>query len=154
MLDLIEAKNIDGIIFYVIVRVGIVLACWLFMVMANLIDFWSGTSTAKAIGEKLESHGFRRTITKIGDYVRFMLFAFMFDALGCFFSFYILPFATALGTIAVICIEGKSVIENSRKKKAHVADVPDIVKQIVKAATTKQGAEVLEKIMNEITKKG
>lgn len=152
MLELIEAQDTDAILFYVAIRVGIILICWSFMTAANLIDFWSGISTAKALGEKLESHGFRRTVTKIGDYARFMMCAFMFDALGCFLSFYILPFATALSTVAVIAIEGRSVIENSRRKKAHVADVPDIIKDIVKAATTKQGTEVLEKIINEIIK--
>lgn len=152
MLELIEARDTSAILFYVAIRAGIILICWSFMAAANLIDFWSGTSTAKALGEKLESHGFRRTVTKIGDYARFMMYAFMSDALGCFMSFYILPFATILSTVAVIAIEGRSVIENSRRKKAHAADVPDIVKDIVKAATTKQGAEVLEKIVNEITK--
>lgn len=117
MLELIEARDTSAILFYVAIRAGIILICWSFMAAANLIDFWSGTSTAKALGEKLESHGFRRTVTKIGDYARFMMYAFMSDALGCFMPFYILPFATILSTVAVIAIEGRSVIENSRRKK-------------------------------------
>lgn len=146
MLELIEAKDIYGLIFFVAVRVSIILACWLFMVLSSIVDFWSGTSTAKALGQPLMSHGFRRTITKIGDYVRVMIFALMFDILGSLLSFYIIPFATILCTIAVIYIEGSSVVENSKRKKAHAADVPDIVKLIVQAATTEQGHEVLEKI--------
>lgn len=35
-----------------------------------------------------------------------------------------------------------------KRKKAHAADVPDIVKKIVQAATAEQGYEIL----NEITK--
>ena len=146
MLELIEAKNIYGLIFFVVVRVSIILTCWLFMVLSSIVDFWSGTTTAKALGQPLMSHGFRRTITKIGDYVRVMIFALMFDVLGSLLSFYIIPFATILCTIAVIYIEGSSVVENSKRKKAHAADVPDIVKLIVQAATTEQGHEVLEKI--------
>lgn len=146
MLELIEAKDIYGLIFFVAVRVSIILVCWLFMVLGSIVDFWSGTSTAKALGQPLMSHGFRRTITKIGDYVRVMIFALMFDILGSLLSFYIIPFATILCTIAVIYIEGSSVVENSKRKKAHAADVPDIVKLIVQAATTEQGHEVLEKI--------
>lgn len=146
MLELIEAKDIYGLTFFVAIRVSIILACWLFMVLSSIVDFWSGTSTAKALGQPLMSHGFRRTITKIGDYVRIMIFALMFDILGSLLSFYIIPFATILCTIAVIYIEGSSVVENSKRKKAHAADVPDIVKLIVQAATTEQGHEVLEKI--------
>ena len=148
MLELIEAKNIDALMFFIVVRVGIILVCWFFMVVSSIVDFWSGTTTAKALGQALMSHGFRRTVTKIGDYVRLMLFALMFDILGSLLSFYIVPFATILCTIAVIYIEGKSVVENSKREKAHAADVPDIVKKIVQAATVEQGHEIL----NEITK--
>lgn len=146
MLELIEAKNFDGLMFFIAIRVGIILICWIFMILSSIVDFWSGTTTAKALGQALMSHGFRRTITKIGDYVRLMLFALMFDILGSLLSFYIIPFATILCTVAVICIEGKSVIENSKRKKAHAAEVPDIVKQIVRATTAEQGHEILDKI--------
>ena len=148
MLELIEAKNFDGLMFFIAIRVGIILICWIFMILSSIVGFWSGTTTAKELGQALMSHGFRRTITKIGDYVRLMLFALMFDILGGLLSFYIVPFATILFTIAVIYIEGKSVVENSKRKKAHAADVPDIVKKIVQAATAEQDHEIL----NEITK--
>lgn len=146
MLELIEAKNFDGLMFFIAIRVGIILVCWIFMILSNIVDFWSGITTAKALGQALMSHGFRRTITKIGDYVRLMLFALMFDILGSLLSFYIIPFATILCTVAVMCIEGKSVVENSKRKKAHAAEVPDIVKQIVRATTAEQGHEILDKI--------
>lgn len=152
MLRYIETRDIDGLLFYIAIRICIVLVCWIFMISACLIDFWSGTSTARAVGEPLKSHGFRRTVVKIGDYVRVMLFALMFDILGSFLSFYIIPFATILGTVAVMWIEGKSVIENSRRKKAHAADVPDVVKQIVQCATAEGGLEILNRIQSELTK--
>lgn len=152
MLELIEQKNFNGLVFYIAIRIVIVLICWIFMVVANLIDFWSGTTTAKALGESLMSHGFRRTIVKVGDYVRVMLFALMFDMLGSLLSFYVIPFATILCTVAIIWIEGKSVIENSRRKKAHAADVPEIVKQIVQCATTEKGLEIFNKLQSELSK--
>jgi hypothetical protein len=148
MLSLIETQNFDALEYYVAIRTIIVLICWTFMVIACLIDFWSGTDTAKALGEKLISHGFRRTITKMGDYVRVMFFALMFDMLGSLLPFYKIPFVTILATIAVVIIEGKSVIENSRRKKAHAADIPDIVKQIIHATTAKQGHEIIGIIQN------
>lgn len=146
MLELIEAKDIDALIFFIAVRVIIILVCWFFMTISCMVDFWSGTSTAKALGQALMSHGFRRTVTKIGDYVRLMLFALMFDMLGSLLVFYILPFATILCTIAIIYIEGKSVVENSKRKQAHAADVPEIVEKIVQAATVEQGHEILSEI--------
>lgn len=151
MLELIEARNIGALMFFIAVRVGIILICWFFMVVSSIVDFWSGTTTAKALGQALMSHGFRRTITKIGDYVRLMLFALMFDILGSLLSFYIVPFATILCTMAVIYIECKSVIENSRRKKAHAADVPEIVKKIVQAVTAEQGREILEEVSKIVT---
>lgn len=151
MLELIEAKNTDALLFFVAIRIGIILVCWFFMLMSNIVDFWSGTTTAKALGQALMSHGFRRTVTKIGDYVRLMLFALMFDILGSLLSFYVVPFATILCTIAVIYIEGKSVIENSRRKKTHAASVPDIIKKIVQAATVEQGHEIFDEITKIIT---
>ena len=146
MLEFIEAKNIDALMFFIAIRVGIILICWIFMIMSNIIDFWSGTTTAKALGEALMSKGFRRTITKIGEYVRVMLFALMFDILGSLLSFYIIPFATIIATLAVMFIEGKSVIENGRRKKAHAAEIPEIAKKIVKATTVKQATELLEQL--------
>ena len=150
MLELIETKDYGALTFFIAVRVIIILICWVFMTLSCIVDFWSGTTTAKALGEKLQSHGFRRTIIKIGDYVRVLCFALMFDALGSLLPFYAIPFGTILCTVAIICIEGKSVIENSRRKKAHAADIPDIVKQIVQATTAKQGSEIIDKLINEL----
>ena len=150
MLELIETKDYEALTFFIVIRVIIILICWVFMTLSCIVDFWSGTTTAKALGEKLQSHGFRRTIIKIGDYVRVLCFALMFDALGSLLPFYAIPFGTILCTVAIICIEGKSVIENSRRKKAHAADIPDIVKQIVQATTAKQGSEIIDKLINEL----
>lgn len=152
MLELIELKDADALVFYVLIRICITLICWSFVIFACLVDFWSGTSTARAIGEKLQSSGFRRTITKIGDYWRVLIFTLMFDILGSFLSFYVLPFTTILCSVAIICIEAKSVIENSARKKSHVAELPDMIGNIVNATTSEQGAEVLNMIISAIKK--
>lgn len=155
MIELIENRNLEALMIFIIIRVSIILICWLFVILSSIVDFWSGTSTAKALGQALISHGFRRTITKIGDYIKLMLFALMFDILGSLLPFYAIPFVTILCTIAIICIEGKSVIENSRRKKAHAGDIPDIVKKIVRAATAEQGQKILSEIAEliELNKK-
>lgn len=147
MLELIEAQDINAIMYYAIIRIAVILVCWFFMICASLVDFWSGTDTAKACGEKLYSHGFRRTVKKIGDYARVMLFFLMFDILGCMLSFYILPFATMLGAIAIILIEGKSVIENSGRKKANAANIPEVINKIINAANADEGKKIFNQIL-------
>lgn len=146
MLELIETNNTGTLVFFITIRAGIILICWLFMVVSSIVDFWSGITTAKALGQALMSHGFRRTITKICDYARLMLFALMFDILGSLLSFYIVPFATILCTAAIICIECKSVIENSRRKKTHVADIPEVIKSIMRATSQKDAKIILEQL--------
>lgn len=153
MIELIEQGNTSALAFFIEVRAVIILCCWGFMVAACMIDFWSGISTAKALGEKLMSHGFRRTVIKACDYARLLMFTFMFDVLGSLLTFYKLPFASMLCAVAIMVIEGKSVLENSRRKKAHAASVPDIVKEIVKTVNTKQGIEVLNKITEMLNEK-
>jgi hypothetical protein len=151
MLELIEAKDLEALMFFITVRVVIIVICWIFSTVACIVDFWSGTLTAKILGEKLMSHGFRHTVVKIGDYARVLMFAFMVDALGSLLSFYILPFATMFCALAILCIEGKSVLENSKRRKAHAGDVPDMIKQIIQAVTTEQGHEVFNSIVEQIT---
>lgn len=150
MIELIESRDVEGLMFFIGLRAAIILVCWFFMLMACIIDFWSGTTTSKALGQHLMSGGFRRTIIKAGDYIKLMLFALMFDALGSLFDFYVAPFSTLLCTAAVIIIEGKSVIENSKRRKTHAADIPNTINEIIKATTTEQGAQILNKLISQI----
>lgn len=143
----------EAIANYLFIRLAIVLACWAFVFVANIIDFWSGRDTAMAIGEKIDSKGYRRTFVKIGDYYRVLIFALLFDLIGSLFAFYKLPFASLLGSISVIAIELTSVIENSRRKKSHSAEIPSIIKKIVQCATTKDGEKILEEIIKELKEK-
>lgn len=152
MFDLIQSGDFHALMQYVMIRVSITMVCWGFMAAACLLDFWSGVTTAKSLGERLMSHGFRRTFVKIGEYWRVMLFALLFDILGAFLSFYYLPFATMLCTMAVLFIEGRSVVENSKRKNSHAAEVPDIVAKIVAASTSEEGKEVLAQIGELLTK--
>lgn len=151
MLHLIEAWDLGAILSIIKVRAFVILICWLFAVISSLIDLWSGISTARALGEKINSSGLRRTVAKVGDYIQLLLFALMVDVLGSLMAFYVLPFTTMLCTLSVICIEGKSVIENSRRKRAHAADVPEVIKQIVQTVTAEQGVEVFNKIVKQFT---
>lgn len=147
MFDLIQSGDFHALGEYVVIRVSITMVCWLFMVLATLVDFWSGVTTAKALKEPLMSHGFRRTITKISDYWRVLLFALMFDILGAFLSFYYLPFLSMLCTLAIVIIEARSVVENSNRRRSHAAEVPSVVSDIVGAITKEDAMKAAERII-------
>lgn len=147
MFELIQIGDFHGLGGYIVIRVSITMVCWFFMIAACLIDFWSGITTARALHEPLMSHGFRRTFIKIGEYWRVMLFALLFDILGAFLSFYYLPFATMLCTASVLFIEGRSVIENSRRKKSSAADVVDVSRKIAVATTRDEVRAVISDVI-------
>ena len=146
MFELIQNGDFQGLGSYVVIRVSITMVCWLFMVCATMFDFWSGISTARATGEKLMSNGFRRTLEKISDYWRVLLFALMFDILGAFLSFYYLPFLTMLCTLAIIIIEARSVVENSARRKMNAAKIPEVLREIKEATTDDDAERVLASV--------
>lgn len=155
MLELITGGNVDALVSNVVMRVAIILLCWGMCLSASFIDLWSGVDAARACGEKIQSNGLRRTVSKLGDYFRIELFFLMFDALGSLISWYELPYASMIGALAIILIECKSVVENSRKKKSAAADVPDVMKMIVKASNIDQAKQIVEqfKINNNDSEK-
>ena len=155
MFSFIQSQDYVGLGEYVIIRVAITLVCWFFMVMSTLVDFWSGITTARALHQPLMSHGFRRTIAKIGSYWQVLIFALMFDILGAFFSFYYLPFMTIVATLSIIIIEARSVVENSKRRKLSAAEMPTVMQDIMSADTIDKAANVITTIatMVEKTKK-
>ena len=110
------------------------------------IDFWSGTNTARALGKKLYSSGFRRTLSKLGDYWRVTVMFLFTDVIGSLFVWYTLPFATMLVTLAVIYIEGRSVWENAQAKKSQAAKLPKAIRDIIRCSTARDAEELLNKI--------
>lgn len=155
MFDLIQSGDFHALGEYVVIRVSITMVCWLFMVLATLVDFWSGVTTAKALKEPLMSHGFRRTITKISDYWRVLLFALMFDILGAFLSFYYLPFLSMLCTLAIVIIEARSVVENSNRRRSHAGKILDVAAEIVEAKDLDKAKQLISTIveLSTLTKK-
>jgi SNF family Na+-dependent transporter len=73
----------------------------------------------------------------------------MFDCLGFLLPFYSLPFATIICTIAILLIEGKSVLEHSAKKKSASANIPEIFRMIIKASTTKDAEAIINYLKNK-----
>ena len=70
----------------------ILFVCFLLPVFAALFDLWTGVDAAKANKERISSHALRRTVSKIVDYLRVIIFGLFIDVLGLFFSWYLLHF--------------------------------------------------------------
>lgn len=146
MLDLIQQENWHGLAVHFAFHVAVVLICWTFLAIATFIDMYYGRRAARAAGEKLCSKKYRRTFNKIGDYIRVMAFALMFDFLGGLFDWYKFPFATIVYTVSSILIEFISVREKLHKIKVNAAEVPKMIRQIVQAASARDAQKILDLI--------
>lgn len=130
--------------------VTIILAMWLIEVLAVIMDFWSGTNTAKALGVELDSNGFRRSFAKLGDYWRVTVMFLFIDLTGCFFAWYNLPFATMIVAMCVVLIEGRSVYENAKAKKSEVQKLPEVLRKIISCTDAKSASELLQKLTDTL----
>lgn len=142
MLEFIKTGDFHHIQLFVTV----IFVMWFLQVLAVMLDFWSGTNTARALGQKLYSNGFRRSFAKLGDYWRVAVMFLLIDIIGSLFAWYNLPFATILVTLAVIGIEGRSVWENARAKKSQAAKLPDTIRDIIRCVSVKDAEELLKRI--------
>lgn len=132
------------------IRSGIVIifACMILIVLACLMDMWTGIDAARANKEKIRSRPLRKTGMKIVDYYRLFVFFVFIDILGLCFPWYNMPYGAIIGTLAVLLIEGWSVKENFRKKKSHAAEVADMAAKIVECLSPEE-AQKLIKIIKE-----
>lgn len=116
---------------------------------AALIDMWTGIDAAKTNKEKIMSHGLRKTVRKIIDYLRIVYFFLLIDILGAIFEWYNLPYCAILATLGVLLIEGRSVIENFKKKKSAAGRVVDVVQEIIACVDSEKAQKVIEMIKEE-----
>lgn len=116
---------------------------------AALIDMWTGIDAAKTNKEKIMSHGLRKTVRKIIDYLRIVYFFLLIDILGAVFTWYSLPYCAILATLGVLLIEGRSVIENSKKKKSAAGRVVDVVQEIISCVDSDKAQKIIEMIKEQ-----
>ena len=137
--------NSDRLYFHAVVT----LLLWFVMFVSILIDLWDGIYTAKFLGEKIKSHTMRHTFQKAGEYWRLMLFGLLFDVIGLLFTWYILPFMTMIITLGVLIIEFRSMMEHSKKRKSHAAELPDVIAEIIKAASRQDALEIIQMLKDK-----
>ena len=130
----------------------IIFVCCILVIAAALLDMWTGVDAAIANKEKIRSHSLRKTVRKVIDYLRIVVFGCLIDILGLFFPWYDIPYACIAVTLGVILIEGKSVIENLKKKRSSAAQIVDIVGRIIECADEKDARKLIGIIKGEAIK--
>lgn len=131
---------------------AIIFVCCILVIAAALLDMWTGVDAAIANRERIRSHSLRKTVRKVIDYLRIVVFGVLIDILGLFFPWYDIPYACIVVTLGVILIEGKSVIENFKKKRSSAAQVLDIVAKIIECADEKDARKLISIIRGTDTK--
>lgn len=116
---------------------------------AALIDMWTGIDAARANRERIMSHGLRKTVRKIIDYLRIVFFFLLIDILGAVFPWYTLPYCAILATLGVLLIEGRSVIENSKKKRSSAGQLIDAVQEIISCVDSDRAHKIIEMIKEQ-----
>ena len=116
---------------------------------AALIDMWTGIDAARTNKERIMSHGLRKTVSKIIDYLRIVYFFLLIDILGAVFAWYNLPYCAILATLGVLLIEGRSVIENSKKKQSAAGRVVDAVQEIIACVDSEKAQRIIEMIKEQ-----
>lgn len=121
----------------------LIFICAIAVLVAVLLDLSTGVEAARKNMERIKSKILRRTVTKILDYYRVMVFGVLIDVLGLAFPWYSAPYCAIVVTMSIILIEAKSVLENYRKMKSAAAHVPDMLDKVKKATTNKDAAEII-----------
>lgn len=129
--------------------ISIIFMCFILMVVACLIDLWTGIDAARKNKEKISSKSLRRTVTKMLDYVRVIMVGVLIDILGLSFTWYAMPYCAVIITLGILIIEGKSVLENFHKKKSSAAKVVDIIEAIVEAADNETAEKIIKAIKED-----
>lgn len=121
----------------------------LLIIVACLIDLWTGIEAARKNKEKIRSRILRRTVRKIIDYLRVILFAVLIDVLGLAFPWYSIPYCVILVAFGILLIEGKSVIENFSKSKSSAAKVVDMAERIVDCMDNETAQRLIQAIKSD-----
>ncbi|MEY8486479.1 phage holin family protein [uncultured Parabacteroides sp.] len=124
----------------------IIFICAILTIVASFIDMWTGIDAARVNKEPISSRSLRKTIAKIVDYLRVVLFAVLIDVLGLFFPWYAIPYCAIVVTLGILLIEGRSVVENSKKKKSHAGEVAEMVVKIIECVQEKDAEEIIKVI--------
>ena len=116
---------------------------WCAMIGAVIIDFTTGIRKAKVLKIPRDSHGFRCSFSKFGDYGKVTGMLMLFDLLAILFGIYSLPYASGVAAVGVVYTEYRSVRENLKAIKSSAVEMTTIVELLAKAKDPKKITELL-----------
>ena len=129
--------------------ITIIFMCCILVIAACFIDLWTGIDAARKNKEKIRSKALRRTVVKILDYLRVIMFGVLIDVLGLSFTWYVIPYCAIICTLGILVIEGKSVLENFQKKQSSAAQVADIIEAIIDATDNETAEKIIKAIKSD-----
>lgn len=129
--------------------VVVIFICCILVVIACFIDLWTGIEAARKNKEKIRSRILRRTVSKILDYLRVVIFGVLIDVLGLCFPWYDIPYCAIICTLGILLIEGKSVIENYQKSKSAAAKVVDMIETIINCGDNETAERIIKAIKDD-----
>lgn len=131
--------------------ITLIFICCVLVIAACLIDLWTGVDAARKNKERIKSRILRRTVSKILDYLRVVVFGVLIDILGLAFPWYAIPYAALVVTLGILLIEGKSVIENYQKSRSAAAKVVDMISTIIECADNDTAEKIIRAIKDDST---
>lgn len=129
--------------------ITLIFICCVLVIAACLIDLWTGVDAARKNKERIKSKILRRTVSKILDYLRVVVFGVLIDILGLAFPWYAIPYAALVVTLGILLIEGKSVIENYQKSRSAAAKVVDMISTIIECADNDTAEKIIRAIKDD-----
>lgn len=129
--------------------ITIIFLCCILVIVACFIDLWTGIDAARKNKEKIRSKALRRTVAKVLDYLRVIIFGVLIDVLGLAFPWYSIPYLAIVVTLGILFIEGKSVLENFQKKKSAAANVLDAIETIVNCTDNETAEKIIRAIKSD-----
>ena len=129
--------------------ITIIFMCCIIIIAACLIDLWTGIDAARKNKETIKSKALRRTVAKIIDYLRVIMFAVLIDVLGLSFPWYAIPYCAVVCALGILIIEGKSVLENFNKKKSAAAKVVDVIETIINCTDNETAEKIIKAIKDD-----
>jgi ABC-type bacteriocin/lantibiotic exporter with double-glycine peptidase domain len=123
--------------------------CCILVIAACFIDLWTGIDAARKNKETIRSKALRRTMAKIIDYLRVIVFGVLIDVLGLSFTWYVIPYCAVICTLGILIIEGKSVLENFHKKKSAAAKVVDVIETIINCTDNETAEKIIKAIKDD-----
>lgn len=129
--------------------ITIIFLCCILVIVACFIDLWTGIDAARKNKETIKSKALRRTVAKIIDYLRVIMFGVLIDVLGLSFPWYAIPYCAVVCALGILIIEGKSVLENFHKKKSSAAKVMDVIETIVNCTDNETAEKIIKAIKDD-----